>query len=180
MPHSSRWREVTVGLRQLVVGIHPVSPFTYQGLIEFLINVKYELDHQGDDPMELQNASNKLIFDFLVQPIEPKPPYHTCWKGIFEHQQIRVLLQEEPEIDHYRRIRTMWLHFNRGLWDHLSTWMAGHLTRMGELIDLEHNVVYAPVVRLESFLAPPPSVTTNSSDCSMIEDSLQNSSTDQD
>ena len=58
LPLTRRWTEVTWGLRQLMVGIQPFAPFTYQGLVEFLVLVEDQLDNLGNHPLERQHAVN--------------------------------------------------------------------------------------------------------------------------
>jgi len=52
--------EITWGLRQLIIGIQPFVPFTYGGLVEFLVLVEDALDTLGNDPIERYNATNQL------------------------------------------------------------------------------------------------------------------------
>jgi len=52
IPIIGRWTEITWGLRQLVTGIWPFAPFTYQGLVEFIVLVADALENLGDDPLE--------------------------------------------------------------------------------------------------------------------------------
>jgi len=60
MPLMERCTEVTWGLGQLVTRIQRFAPFTYWGLVEFLVLVEDELENLGDDPLEQQQASNQL------------------------------------------------------------------------------------------------------------------------
>jgi len=59
-----------LGLRQLVAGIRPLAPFTYRGLVEFLMVAENVLETLGDDPITRQEAAHQLIYDVLVEPAE--------------------------------------------------------------------------------------------------------------
>ena len=59
-----------MGLRQLVAWIRPLAPFTYRGLVEFLMVAENVLETLGDDPITRQEAAHQLIYDVLVEPAE--------------------------------------------------------------------------------------------------------------
>jgi len=69
MPSMELWTKVTWGLKQLVMGIQPFPPFTYHGLMEFLVLVEDKPETLGDQPLEWQHTVNQLIFYLLIKPV---------------------------------------------------------------------------------------------------------------
>jgi len=61
---------VSYGLRQLVTGQRGYAPFTYRGLVEFLLVAEEVLDNLGEGPVARQKAAYQLIYDVLVEPAE--------------------------------------------------------------------------------------------------------------
>jgi len=70
MPMSGGWTRITLGLKQLVIGIRPFSPFTYRGLVEFLTMTEDILESLGDDQTICQETAHQLIYDVLVEAAE--------------------------------------------------------------------------------------------------------------
>jgi len=52
------------------MGIQPFAPFTYRGLVEFLVLAENALDTLSGDLITRQEAANQLIYDLLVEPTE--------------------------------------------------------------------------------------------------------------
>ena len=109
MPLTGHWTEVTRGLRQLVIRIQPFAPFTYRGLVEFLVQVEDELDHLGDQPLERQHTANQLIFDLLIEPVHQSLPNTIADQVHKEHHLMRTYAQDEPEAMRYGYVTTLWV-----------------------------------------------------------------------
>jgi len=102
LPLMGRWTKVTWGLQQLVLGIQPFAPFTYHGLVEFLVLVEDELDNLGDQQLGWQHVVNQLIFDILVKPtIHHNLPNTLVDRMMPEHRLMRTHAQEEPKAIQY-------------------------------------------------------------------------------
>ena len=101
-----------------------VCPFAYWGLIQFLIRVEYKLDYMGNKPVELQNATNQLVYNMHVQLVESQNlPTTLADRTHVEHHQMRKLLQEKSAMEHQGRIGTM---MGGCLWNNLMTQMVGY------------------------------------------------------
>jgi len=46
------------------------TPFTYQGLVEFLLVTEHQVDHLGVTPLQRSIAASQLIQSFLIQLAE--------------------------------------------------------------------------------------------------------------
>ena len=68
LPRVGRWTEVSYGLRQLVIGQRGYVPFTYRGLVEFLIVAEDVLDTLGEEQDARQEAAHQVIYDVWVEP----------------------------------------------------------------------------------------------------------------
>jgi len=66
LPRVGRWVEVSYGLRRLVTGQQGYAPFTYRGLVEFLLVAEEVLDDLGEGSVARQEAAHQLIYDVLV------------------------------------------------------------------------------------------------------------------
>ena len=66
LPRVGRWAEISYGLRQLVTGQRAYAPFTYRGLVEFLLVAEEVLDDLGEGSVAHQEAAHQLIYDVLV------------------------------------------------------------------------------------------------------------------
>ena len=145
-----RWKEITFGLRQVILGIHPFAQFTFKGLIDFLIQVEYEVDYLGVDPEEKQKWADFIYF-MLIQPGEDEniPTSLAEWLHI-EHQQMRALLQEEPKMERYGRVRTMWVWWVDAFGIVFTRGWHGSWLKMRELVDSEEDIGYASMGRLRT------------------------------
>ena len=72
----------------MVTGIRPFAPFTYRGLVKFLVLKKDVLDNLGEDPLERKNATDQLIYDLLVEPAKHQDLTNNLedWLSIEQHQ----------------------------------------------------------------------------------------------
>ena len=93
----------------MVARIPPFAPFTYWGLVEFLVLVEDELENLGDDPLEPPSAANQLIFDILVEPAEHQNLLNTLEDRMhMEQHQMRVYVLEKLEAVQCERIAVLW------------------------------------------------------------------------
>jgi len=56
----------------VITGIQPFAPFTYRGLVEFLLVAEDVLDSLGDEPVARQDAAHQLIYNALIEPCQRK------------------------------------------------------------------------------------------------------------
>jgi len=70
LPLTGRLTELTYALRQVTFGHRGYPPFTYQGLVEFLVVAEEALDPLGDSPSARQQAAHQLVYDGLMEPAE--------------------------------------------------------------------------------------------------------------
>jgi len=69
MPVSGRWGEVTFTLCQFIVHMGAYTPFTFRGLVDFLILAEEQVDVLGDTPLERSNAASQLVNVALIAPL---------------------------------------------------------------------------------------------------------------
>ena len=70
LPRSGKWAEVSRGLRQQVSGVLCCTPFTYRGLVEFLMVAEDVLETLGNDQRTREEDADQLIYDVLIEPTE--------------------------------------------------------------------------------------------------------------
>jgi len=63
LPLTGRRTEVTYRLRLVASEHRGYPPFTYQGLMEFLVVAEEVLDSLGADPSARQQAAHQLVYD---------------------------------------------------------------------------------------------------------------------
>ena len=68
MPCTGRWAEVTSILRLFHVHREAYTPFTFRGLVEFLILPEDRVDSLGNTPLERSDAAMQLINTALITP----------------------------------------------------------------------------------------------------------------
>ena len=66
MPCTGRWAEVTSILRLYHVRRGAYTPFTFRGLVEFLIVADDRVDSLGNTPSEMSDAAVQLINTALI------------------------------------------------------------------------------------------------------------------
>ena len=99
LPRAGRWTEVSYGLRQLVTGQQGCAPFTYRGLVEFLLVAEEVLDDLGEGSVARQEAAHQLICDVLVEPTEYlNLPSTLVERNAFEDQQMAAMELERPVV----------------------------------------------------------------------------------
>ena len=69
MPTTERWSEVTFVLCQFTVCMGAYTPFTFRGLVDFLILAEEQVDFLGDTPLERSNATSQLVNTTLISPL---------------------------------------------------------------------------------------------------------------
>jgi len=68
MPCTGRWAEVTSILRLFHVQRGAYTPFTFRGLVDFLIFTEGQVDSLGSTPMRRSDAAMQLINTALIAP----------------------------------------------------------------------------------------------------------------
>ena len=68
MPSTRQWGEVTSVLPQFHVHMGAYTPFTFKGLIDFLILADDQVDSLGYTPLERRNAVVQLVNTALIAP----------------------------------------------------------------------------------------------------------------
>jgi len=80
-------------------------PFTYRGLVEFLVVAEEVLDSLGDDLSARQQATHQLVYDGLMEPAEHIVLPDTLEGRIrFEHQQMDALGGITPTVRQCQRV----------------------------------------------------------------------------
>ena len=157
LPRAGKWEEVSLGLRQQVSGLRGYAPFTYRGLIEFLITAEEVLDTLGSGQRTRQEDADQLIYDVLIEPTEHMDlPVTTTSRSAFEVRQMRALVHENPEGEICIRMTRLWRRwvetkgvvYPRGL---RGTWM-----RIRELVMIMPRIEEANTDYIAMLLAPPP------------------------
>jgi len=112
LPRVRRWAEVSYGLRQLVTGQRGYAPFTYRGLVEFLLVAEEVLDNLGEGSVARQEAAHQLISDVLVEPAEHlNLPSSLVEHNVFEDQQMTTMELGRPIVRQCRRVATLWFRW---------------------------------------------------------------------
>jgi len=112
LPRPGRWTEVSYGLRQLVTGQQGYAPFTYGGLVEFLLVAEEVLDDLGEGSEARQETAHQLTYDVLVEPPEHlNLPSTLVGRNVFEDQQITAMELERPVVRQCRRVATLWFRW---------------------------------------------------------------------
>jgi len=112
LPLTRRWTELTYALKQVAFGHRGYPPFTYWGLVEFLVVVEEELDSLGDDPSARQQAAHQLIYDSLMERAEHIVMPDSLEGHIrFEHWQMDALGEITPTVRQCRRVAAFWYYW---------------------------------------------------------------------
>ena len=69
MPYTGRWSEVTSILHLFHVHMGAYTPFTFRGLVDFLILAEEQMDCLGDTPIERSDAVIRLVNTAAVQQL---------------------------------------------------------------------------------------------------------------
>ena len=68
MPRTGKWSEVTSILRLFHVRRGAYTPFTFRGLVDFLILAEGRVDSLGDTPLGRSDAAIELVNTALIAP----------------------------------------------------------------------------------------------------------------
>jgi len=105
-----RWSEVTSILRLFHVHIGAYTPFTFRGLVDFLILAEEWVDSLGDAPLERSDAVIQLVNMTLIAPTAVQQlPIRIVERNQMEHHQMRLLFTENPQAKRYKRVATIWV-----------------------------------------------------------------------
>jgi len=160
LPQAGKWAGVSAGLREQVANIRGYSPFTYRGLVEFLVIVEDVLDELGRDPQTHQASAHQLIHDMLLKPAgQLEMPNTLVERNAFEQQQMRRYEQECPKVELCRRMATLWYRWTETKGLEYPRGVQGTWTRIRELVITMPRIESANIAAL---LAPP---TLTSSPC---------------
>ena len=103
MPCTGRWAEVTSILRLYHVRRGAYTPFTFRGLVEFLILAEDRVDLLGNTPLERSDAAMQLINTALIAPATAQQlPITIVERNQIEHHQMRLLFVENPQVRRYK------------------------------------------------------------------------------
>jgi len=99
MPYTGRWSEVTsiVGLFHVHMGAY--TPFTFRGLVDFLILAEEQVDSLGYTPLERSDAAIQLVNSGLIAPATAQQLSITIVeRNQIKHNQMRLLFTENPQV----------------------------------------------------------------------------------
>ena len=68
MTLDGRWKEVTITLRHLTLWREECAPYSYRGLVEFLLRVERYVDRLGFTSCQRNAAAVQLVQTELMQP----------------------------------------------------------------------------------------------------------------
>jgi len=109
LPLVGRWTELTYALREVAFGHRGYPPFTYRGLVEFLVVAEEALDSLGADPTARRQVARQLVYDGLMEPAEHIVMLDTLGGRIrFEHRQMDALGEITPTVRQCRRVAAFW------------------------------------------------------------------------
>jgi len=139
------WKEVTLTFRHLTLWREECAPYSYRGLVEFLLRAERYVDHLGFTSYQRNAATVQLVQTELIQlALSQRLPTTVIERSQLEFHQMRCLFAERPQAEHHKRVAVMsvcWMdaygmHYPRG-W-HATTLM------MKELVDKMSNIEYTP------------------------------------
>jgi len=58
---DDKWREVAITLRHWTLRVNEYTPFTYRGLVEFLLRAEHRINHLGFTSFQRSAAANQLV-----------------------------------------------------------------------------------------------------------------------
>jgi len=72
------------------------APFTYRGVVEFLLLAEHQVDYLGNTPFQRGIATSQLVHNTLIQPAENQHlPTTLSERDKVEHHQMRLLFVEK-------------------------------------------------------------------------------------
>jgi len=109
MPCTGRWAKVTSILRLFHVHRGAYTPFTFRGLVDFLIFAEGRVDSLGNTPLGRSDTAMQLINTALIAPTATQQlPITIAEKNQIEHHQMRLLSAKNPQARRYKRVATLW------------------------------------------------------------------------
>jgi len=66
---DSKWREVAITLRHWTLRMNVYTPFTYRGLVEFLLWAEHRINHTGSTSFQRSAIAAQLVQTELIQPV---------------------------------------------------------------------------------------------------------------
>ena len=86
------------------------QPFTFRGLVDFLILAEEWVDSLGDAPLERSDAVIQLVNMTLIAPTAVQQlPIRIVERNQMEHHQMWLLFTENPQAKRYKRVATIWV-----------------------------------------------------------------------
>ena len=162
MPCTGRWAEVTSILRLYHVRRGAYTPFTFRGLVEFLIMAEDRVDSLGNTPLERSDAALQLINTTLIAPATTQQlPITIAERNQIEHRQMRLLLAENPQARRYKRVATVWARWIDSFGAQYPRGWQATMLRKRELVNGAPDVENSPPFVLWNLLAPVESVGSN-------------------
>ena len=157
LPLTRRWTKLTYALRQVAFGHRSYPPFTYRGLVEFLVMAEEALDSLGDDPSARQLAAHQLVYDGLMEPTEHiVMPDSLGGRIRFEHRQMDALGEITPTVRQCRRVAAFWYNWVEARGIEYPRGIEGTWKRIWELVSTIYGIENAPPSYLALLLASPP------------------------
>jgi len=143
-------------LRHLVSGLYGYCPFSYRGLVEFLVIVGDVLEELGRDARVRQDSMHQVVRDMLIEPAEHAILPTTLLEiNEYEQQLMRSYEQVWPEARECRRMARLWYRWveTKGL--EYPRGFQGTWERIRELVALTPSIEEAHTDRLSALLAAP-------------------------
>ena len=85
------------------------TPFTFRGLVDFLIIAEGRVDSLGNTPLGRSDAAMQLINMGLIAPAATQQlPITIAERNQIEHRQMRLMFAENPHARRYKRVATLW------------------------------------------------------------------------
>jgi len=138
---TGRWSEVTSILLQITIPMGTYTPFTFRGLIDFLLMAEEHVDSLGNTPLERRNAANRLVNTALIGPAAALHlPTTIVERNQIEYHQMRILFTENPLAEWYKRVAIMWIHWIDFFCAQYPRGLQATMLRMRELVDGETDV----------------------------------------
>jgi hypothetical protein len=157
LPRAGPWTEICEGLRQQVTGLRGFAPFTYRGLVEFLMMIEGELSMLGEDPSSRQIIAHQVIYDALIEPAgHLGMPAAYSGRQNFEVRQMNQFREENPEVDICWRMAKLWYRWVETKGVEYPRGPQGTWIRIRELVTLMPRIEVANTDYIATLLAPTP------------------------
>ena len=151
------WTELTFALREVAFGHRGYPPFTYRGLVDFLVVAEEALDSLGADPTARRQAARQLVHDGLMEPAERIVMPNTLGGRIrFEHRLMDALGEITPTVRQCRRVAAFWYNWVDARGIEFPRGIEGTWRQIWELVSTIHGIENAPPSYMALLLAPPP------------------------